>query len=415
MKKHSLFKSITVFLVLFVSCLCLTLTVFADEKADVVISLQIDNPLMKVNGNELEIDEGRGTTPVVLNNRTLVPIRAIIDALGGSVEWINETRSVVLIIENDKVELFIDKNEAYYNGALTMLDVPPMVINERTMLPIRFVAESFNLSVAWDNNTKTVFIVKNSIDEDEYNYLSLIPPYSGEAFIEVNEGVPFFEEFEKIPASFEFYSELDEYNRCSVAFASVGVDIMPTEERESISSVQPTGWVNEKYDIVDGGYLYNRCHLIGFQLTGENANERNLITGTRYLNISGMLPFENLVDDYVEDSSNHVMYRVTPLFKNGNLVAEGVLLEGYSVEDNGEGVSFCVFCYNVQPGIDIDYKTGQNKLSGTEERVEENAVYRTPSGKKYHFDMECGGKNSFPITIEEALKANLEPCSKCVK
>ena len=188
-----------------------------------------------------------------------------------------------------------------------------------------------------------------------------IPEFSGEPYVAVNGNVPFFMPEEITDESYEYYSELDELGRCGVTMACIGIDIMPTEERGEIGSVKPTGWQSVKYDIVDGKYLYNRCHLIGFQLAGENANKRNLITGTRYLNIEGMLPFENLVADYVQETKNHVLYRVTPIFEEDNLVAHGVLMEGYSVEDEGEGVCFCVYAYNAQPGIHIDYKTGNSR------------------------------------------------------
>ena len=188
-----------------------------------------------------------------------------------------------------------------------------------------------------------------------------IPEFSGAAYVAVNGNVPFFMPEEITDESFEYYAELDSLGRCGVTMACIGVDIMPTEDRGEIGSVKPTGWQSVKYDCVDGKYLYNRCHLIGFQLAGENANKRNLITGTRYLNIEGMLPFENLVADYVQETKNHVLYRVTPIFDGSNLVAHGVLMEGWSVEDEGEGVCFCVYAYNVQPGIVIDYKTGNSR------------------------------------------------------
>ena len=181
-----------------------------------------------------------------------------------------------------------------------------------------------------------------------------IPEFSDAAYVAVNGNVPFFMPEEITDESYEYYSELDELGRCGVTMACIGVDIMPTEDRGEIGSVKPTGWQSVKYDCVEGKYLYNRCHLIGFQLAGENANKRNLITGTRYLNIEGMLPFENLVADYVQETENHVLYRVTPLFDGDNLVAHGVLMEGWSVEDEGEGVCFCVYAYNAQPGIIID-------------------------------------------------------------
>ena len=167
------------------------------------------------------------------------------------------------------------------------------------------------------------------------------------------------------PSVFEYYSDLDELGRCGVAYANICQELMPTEKRESISSVTPSGWNNKKYDsgLVDGGWIYNRCHLIGFQLAGENANPKNLITGTRYLNIEGMLPFENMIADYVHETDNHVLYRVTPVYTGDNLVADGVQLEGWSVEDAGEAICFNVFAYNIQPGIGIDYATGENWLA----------------------------------------------------
>ena len=189
-----------------------------------------------------------------------------------------------------------------------------------------------------------------------------IPDYSGEAYIYLNENVPEFSDDEKITKSFEYYSNLDDLGRCGVAYANVSKDTMPTEERESIGQIKPSGWHTVKYDIVSGGYLYNRCHLIGYQLSGENANEKNLITGTRYMNTEGMLPFENEVADYVKDTGNHVLYRVTPVFEGDNLVADGVLMEAMSVEDQGLDIEFNVFVYNVQPQVKIDYQTGKSSL-----------------------------------------------------
>ncbi|MBR1454963.1 MAG: DNA/RNA non-specific endonuclease [Lachnospiraceae bacterium] len=191
-----------------------------------------------------------------------------------------------------------------------------------------------------------------------------VPEFSGEPFYMLNNGVPFFTDDEITTDVFEEYSELDELGRCGVAYANICKELMPTEKRGNISSVKPSGWHSVKYEkIVSGGSLYNRCHLIGYQLAGENANKLNLITGTRYLNIEGMLPFEDLTDDYVEDTGNHVLYRVTPVFTGDNLVADGVLMEGLSVEDKGATVSFCAFCYNVQPGITIDYATGESWIT----------------------------------------------------
>lgn len=195
--------------------------------------------------------------------------------------------------------------------------------------------------------------------------LSSIPAYSGSPYVAINNNVPFFTDNEMTTTAFENYSSLDTLGRCGVAYANVCTETMPTEERGAIGSVKPSGWHTVKYDIVSGKYLYNRCHLIGYQLSAENANTKNLITGTRYLNVEGMLPFENMVADYIKETNNHVLYRVTPMFDGNNLVASGVLMEAKSVEDNGDGILFNVYCYNVQPGITIDYATGESALDGT--------------------------------------------------
>lgn len=187
-----------------------------------------------------------------------------------------------------------------------------------------------------------------------------LPQYEGKPYIAVNGNEPEFTSDEINDKYFEIYEPLDRYGRCTVAFACLGKETMPTEERGAIGSVKPSGWHTVKYDFVDGKYLYNRCHLIGFQLSGENANKRNLITGTRYMNVEGMLPFENMVADYIDETGNHVMYRATPVFEGDDLVAKGVQIEGYSVEDEGEGICFNVFCFNVQPGVVIDYTTGES-------------------------------------------------------
>lgn len=190
--------------------------------------------------------------------------------------------------------------------------------------------------------------------------LSELPEYCGEPYIAIDGNKPGFTEEEKTGKSFEKYSELDSLGRCGTAYANVGQDLMPTKKRGNISKIKPTGWQTVKYNIVEGKYLYNRCHLIGYQLTAENSNAKNLITGTRYMNVEGMLPFENRVADYVEETNHHVLYRVTPVFEGDDLLAKGVQMEAYSVEDEGEGVCFNVFVYNVQPGIHIDYATGDS-------------------------------------------------------
>lgn len=192
---------------------------------------------------------------------------------------------------------------------------------------------------------------------------SAVPDYSGTPYYTVNGGVPYFSQDEITVSDYEQYGELDYLGRCTTAVSCVGVSLMPTEERGSIGSIKPSGWHTVKYDCVSGKYLYNRCHLIGYQLTGENANKKNLITGTRYLNTEGMLPFENMVADYIKETKNHVMYRVTPIFVGEELLSRGVLMEAYSVEDSGEGICFNVFVYNVQPSVAIDYATGESRLA----------------------------------------------------
>lgn len=204
--------------------------------------------------------------------------------------------------------------------------------------------------------------IRGSHSAESYT-LDNLPPYSGEASVILNDNIPTFTDKEKQTAqSFEKYSELDYLGRCGAASACLSLDTMPQEERGNISSVKPTGWKNEKYDFIDGDYIYHRCHLIGYQLSGENANERNLITGTAYMNIEGMLPYENRVASYIKKTGNHVLYRVTPVFNGDNLLASGVIMEAYSVEDGGD-VCFNVYCYNVQPNIEIDYATGENRLA----------------------------------------------------
>ena len=412
---------------IFLCSLFVWVPAFADsDDVDVVVSLQIDNPMMQVNGVQSEIDAGRGTTPIVMDDRTLVPIRAIIEAFAGTVDWDEGAQAATLQMDGDTIYLVTGSTAAFLNDRMYTLDVVPCVINDRTMLPIRFIAEGFNLGVAWDDGMQTVTVIKNSFDNNESEALmAVLPVYSGSPYVELNQNTPYFKEYEIIAASFEYYSKLDQAGRCDVCMASIATDIMPTEDRESISSIKPTGWQSVTYDTIQGDYLYNRCHLIGFQLTGENANERNLITGTRYMNVDGMLPFETMVADYVEATGNHVMYRATPVFDDGNLVARGVLLEGYSIEDGGNGICFCVYCYNVQPSITIDYATGAssegtwtesaNTDAITSAPVVGGAVYRTPSGRRYHLDPDCGGKNSYAVTLEQATAAGLTPCQKCAQ
>lgn len=254
-----------------------------------------------------------------------------------------------------------------------------------------------------------------------------IPEYAGEAFVEINGNKPFFTDEERTTRSFEQYSELDELGRCGVCFANIGQDIMPTEERGEIGQIRPTGWHTVKYkERIDGLYLYNRCHLIGYQLSGENANEQNLITGTRYLNMQGMLPFENEVADYVKETANHVLYRVTPVFEGENLVASGVLIEAESVEDAGAGVTFCVYCYNVQPGITINYADGSSSETDTiqsmgkkETSTELTYVLNTKTNK-FHLPscsstdtIKTENRQEFTGNREKLIEMGYEPCKRC--
>ena len=256
-----------------------------------------------------------------------------------------------------------------------------------------------------------------------------IPAYTGSPCIALNGNQPEFEEGDLSTESFETYSPLDSLGRCGPAYACIGQDLMPTEDRESISGVHPTGWVQAEYDTVDGGSLYNRCHLIGFQLTGENANEENLITGTRYMNVEGMLPFENLVADYVKETGNHVLYRSTPVFEGDNLVASGVVMEALSVEDDGEGVCFHVYVYNVQPGIEIDYATGKSWESRQTPEAgessepasgEEREYVLNTSSHKFHLPdcpavdtMSEKNKEEYFGTQEDLIVQGYKSCGSC--
>ena len=250
-----------------------------------------------------------------------------------------------------------------------------------------------------------------------------VPAFSGAPYVEIDGNQPAFSEAERTAESFETYSALDELGRCGPAFACIGQDLMPTQERESISQVRPTGWQNAEYDFVDGGYLYNRCHLIGFQLTGENANERNLITGTRYMNVEGMLPFENMVADYVKETGNHVLYRVTPVFEAEELVARGVQMEAWSVEDEGDGVCFNVYVYNNQPGVEIDYRTGESRAAGAEssaEPAQDKTYILNVRSKKFHRpdcasvdSMREENRETFHGSREALIEQGYAPCGSC--
>lgn len=270
------------------------------------------------------------------------------------------------------------------------------------------------------------------VNNNSYVSLDAIPAYDGKAYVAVNNNEPFFTDSDMTTTAFENYSDLDSLGRCGVAYANICKDIMPTEERGKIGMIKPSGWHTVKYDVIKDRYLYNRCHLIGYQLAGENANPKNLITGTRYLNVEGMLPFENLVADYVNNTGNHVLYRVTPMFSGSNLVANGVLIEAKSVEDNGGGILFNVYCYNVQPGVGINYENGDSWLDGTtgsassgsDTSATENSaadssnsemmVHITATGKKYHrAGCRTLKKSDTEVTLDEAKSMGLSPCGIC--
>ena len=254
--------------------------------------------------------------------------------------------------------------------------------------------------------------------------------YDGKPYVVINDNNPDFTEADMTTASFESYGELDGLGRCTTAFANIGKDLMPAEKRGSIGEVKPTGWQTAKYDNVDGKYLYNRCHLIGYQLTGENANEKNLITGTRYLNVDGMLPFENMVADYIKETNNHVLYRVTPVFSGDNLVASGVQMEAESVEDNGDGILFNVYCFNAQPGIAIDYATGDShqddsivadaSKSTTAAEANVQTYVLNTNTKKFHKEscnsaksMDASNKKIYTGSRQEIIDMGYEACGVC--
>lgn len=276
--------------------------------------------------------------------------------------------------------------------------------------------ESTNTNTQMSNETfdKLADTLSTSYD------LKSIPEYSGEPYVTIHDNVPFFSEEELTTDAFETYSELDDLGRCGTAYANICEEIMPTEKRGKIGMIKPSGWHTVKYMGIDGNYLYNRCHLIGYQLSAENANEKNLITGTRYLNVTGMLPFENIVADYVKETGNHVLYRVTPIYNQENLVADGVLMEAQSVEN--DDLAFCVYCYNVQPGIEIDYHTGDSKSSETEQpsKTSEDLYVLNKNTKKFHRpdcssvqDIKPKNKQEFSGNTEALIQQGYSPCKNC--
>ncbi len=308
---------------------------------------------------------------------------------------------------------------------------------------IAFMFSFLMIFTGCNNNTspyadiKKNEVTKGKTDKLEYNIASVkttkkfdlksVPKYSNKPYVIVNNNMPYFEQNDMTTESFEKYSSLDSLGRCGVAFCNVGVDIMPTKERGSIGMIKPSGWHTVKYDNVDGKYLYNRCHLIAFMLSGENANEKNLITGTRYMNVDGMNQFEIKVADYVKRTNNHVLYRVTPIFEEKNLLATGVLMEAFSVEDNGKGICFNVFCYNEQPGISIDHSNGDSKAIEKEKKEEkqknepkEISYIANKNTKKFHYpfcqavgNMKEKNKKQLKCTREQAIQQGYSPCGIC--
>lgn len=260
------------------------------------------------------------------------------------------------------------------------------------------------------------------IQNENYTTLQVedIPSYDGKPYIVINDNIPVFSSSELTTKAYEYYSPLDQYNRCGITIASIGKEIMPTSKREDIGHIKPSGWHSVRYDFVEGKSLYNRCHLIGFQLTGENDNERNLITGTRTMNTKGMLPFENMIADYVKETNNHVAYRVTPIYDGNNLVASGVHMEGYSIEDQGEGICFSVYCYNVEPGVIIDYKTGESYTNTNNTDSEESTYILNINNKKIHKTncrhietIKKENKKKIKDTLKHLLEQGYVRCGGC--
>ena len=289
---------------------------------------------------------------------------------------------------------------------------------------------------ALSGSTSSSFSTAKSARVNTKVSLSSIKAYSSSPYVKVNNNIPKFSKRMLTTESYESYAKLDSLGRCGVAISCIGEDLMPTEERGSIGMIKPSGWHTVRYDdLVDGKYLYNRCHLIGYQLTGENANEKNLVTGTRYLNVEGMLPFEDEVADYIKATGNHVLYRVTPIFSGDNLVCSGVQMEAYSVEDSGKGICFNVYCYNVQPGVEIDYATGESKLAGsgsTSGSVDKTSNTNSTSGsgktsyvlntntKKFHKptcssvdDIKAKNREDSSLSRDKIIAMGYDPCKRC--
>lgn len=300
-------------------------------------------------------------------------------------------------------------------------------ILQRTALPLLLLCSLFLTACSASTGSPL-----DQMAQDSNYTLSSVPAFSEDPFVVVNDNEPNFDADDQTRTdAFEEYSDLDSLGRCGVVYANVCRETMPTERRGDISSVHPSGWMQAQYDFVDGKSLYNRCHLIGFQLTAENDNEKNLITGTRYMNTEGMLPFENMVADYVKETDNHVLYRVTPIYDGSNLVASGVEMEAYSVEDEGEGICYHVYCYNNQPGVEIDYATGESWEAGdaNTEKQEKTSNQKSSkgtqyilntSGKKFHLpscasvkQMKAKNRQKYTGDRADLIAQGYEPCGNC--
>jgi len=372
-----------------------------------------ENISVIVNDKKVAFD----VPPMAESGRTLVPMRAIFEALGAVVTWDNSTQTAFAERNGNEIELELGNKVMYVNDKAVGLDVPAKAVNSRTLVPIRAISEAFGCDVSWNQANSIVHI-----SEDKTLSQMGIPPYSGEPYVFVNNNVPYFYIDNYKSSAFEMYLPEDKLGRCTYAMAMVGEETMPNGDRESLSSVTPSGWHSVTYDNVTGGYLYNRCHLIGHQLSGENANEYNLITVTRYLNIEGMLPFENLIADYIKETGGKVLYRVTPVFEDNDLVAKGVLMEAASYEDRGYSICFNVFCYNVQPGITINYADGtsysQNKTE-TRAPATGNYVLNTNS-KKFHYPscssvsrMSAKNREDSNLSRDVIVSYGYSPCGIC--
>lgn len=335
-----------------------------------------------------------------------------------------------------------DTSVTYTSTSSTHTEIVTSITEKETSTA---TTSSVTVTSTFPDTTTEVITTVESEKQTSLFSLNDIPSFSNVPYCEVNNNNPYFTDDEITTQSYEYYPDLDSLGRCGACTACISIDLMPATEREGIGMIKPSGWQLSKYDFVDGKYLFNRCHLIGYQLTGENANLSNLITGTRYMNIQGMLPYENKTADYIRSTGNHVMYRVTPVFEGNNLVATGVLMEGYSVEDKGQGICFNVFCYNAQPGVVVDYATGANHLDENYEanihdsivddideplisdsvmpdnRNEQSQTYiLNKNTKKVHYpwcssvdDMAEHNKQEFTGDINEIISQGYSPCKRC--